>query len=127
MNRTWLLIFAFIALAAVFVIAKSAGRRHPTPPGNSLEAPTGFDNITIEIATDPDNKQHADDRKFFDEVEQLTPDGLGPIYNAQSCRECHQNGWDRNPPAPASAEPVSGAASQVVEERAGHLGVERDI
>ena len=121
MNRTWLLVFAFIALAAVFVIAKSAGRRHPTPPGNSSEAPTGFDNITIEIATDPDNKQHAGDRKFFDEVEQLTPDGLGPVYNAQSCRECHQNGG-QNPPAPASAEPVSGAASQVVEERAGHLG-----
>jgi CxxC motif-containing protein (DUF1111 family) len=120
-NRTWLLIFAFIALAAVFVIAKSAGRRHVTPPGNSSEASTGFDNISIEIAADPDNKQHAADRKFFDEVEQLTPDGLGPIYNAQSCRECHQNGG-QNPPAPASAEPVSGAASQVVEARAGHLG-----
>jgi CxxC motif-containing protein (DUF1111 family) len=117
-NRTWLLILAFIALAAAFVIA---ARRHTTLPGNSSEAPTGFDNVTIEIATDPDNKQHTADRKFFDEVEQLTPDGLGPIYNAQSCRECHQNAG-QNPPAPASAEPVSGAASQVVEERAGHLG-----
>ena len=36
-------------------------------------------------------------------------DGLGPLYNAQSCRECHQN-------------PVSGAASQVTELRVGHLG-----
>jgi CxxC motif-containing protein (DUF1111 family) len=34
-------------------------------------------------------------------------DGLGPVYNAQSCRECHQN-------------PVPGGISQVVEMRAGH-------
>src|SRR4029077_17010049 len=36
-------------------------------------------------------------------------DGLGPLYNAQSCRECHQS-------------PVSGAASQVAELRVGHQG-----
>lgn len=35
-------------------------------------------------------------------------DGLGPVYNAQSCRECHQN-------------PDTGAASQISEFRAGHL------
>jgi len=34
-------------------------------------------------------------------------DGLGPVYNAQSCTECHQN-------------PVTGAISQVSELRAGH-------
>ena len=44
----------------------------------------------------------------FEEVE-LVSDGLGPLYNAQSCRECHQS-------------PVSGAASQVAELRVGHLG-----
>jgi CxxC motif-containing protein (DUF1111 family) len=36
-------------------------------------------------------------------------DGLGPLYNAQSCRECHQN-------------PTSGGGSQVTELRVGHLG-----
>jgi len=36
-------------------------------------------------------------------------DGLGPLYNAQSCRACHQN-------------PTSGGASQVSELRVGHLG-----
>ena len=35
----------------------------------------------------------------FEEVEQIA-DGLGPTYNAQSCRECHQN-------------VVTGGASQV--------------
>jgi len=44
----------------------------------------------------------------FDEIEQIS-DGLGPIYNAQSCRECHQS-------------PVSGASSQVSELRVGHNG-----
>ena len=35
-------------------------------------------------------------------------DGLGPVYNAQSCRECHQN-------------VVTGGASQVAEHRTGHM------
>src|ERR1051325_7858548 len=43
----------------------------------------------------------------FEGVEGIA-DGLGPCYNAQSCRECHQN-------------PDTGAASQISEFRAGHL------
>jgi CxxC motif-containing protein (DUF1111 family) len=46
------------------------------------------------------------DLQFFDQVFKV-PDGLGPVYNAQACRECHQN-------------PVTGAASQVTEQRFGH-------
>src|SRR3984893_1357834 len=69
------------------------------------DAPTGFDNKTNGIV---DDATHQDDQTKFDEVEQLS-DGLGPLYNAQSCRECHQN-------------PVSGAASQVAELRVGHNG-----
>ena len=44
---------------------------------------------------------------FASEVEEIA-DGLGPVYNAQSCRECHQN-------------PVTGAGSQITEFRAGHF------
>ena len=72
------------------------------------EAPSGFDNQTI----DPNfvaQSVHAADQVHFDTVEQAEKDGLGPIYNAQSCRECHQN-------------PTSGAVSQVTELRVGHLG-----
>lgn len=72
------------------------------------EAPSGFDNQTI----DPNfvaQSVHAVDQANFDTVEQAEKDGLGPIYNAQSCRECHQN-------------PTSGAVSQVTELRVGHLG-----
>src|SRR6202142_1920954 len=69
------------------------------------EAPTGFDNKSKGGTEDT---PHQGDQKTFEEVEQLS-DGLGPLYNAQSCRECHQN-------------PVSGAASQVAELRVGHQG-----
>jgi len=74
----------------------------------STEAPTGFDNKSNGVA---DDATHQADQMKFEEVEQLS-DGLGPIYNAQSCRECHQN-------------PVSGAASQVTELRVGHQGRDR--
>jgi len=69
------------------------------------EAPTGFDNQSNGLV---DDATHTADQVKFDEIEQLT-DGLGPLYNAQSCRECHQN-------------PTSGASSQVSELRVGHNG-----
>lgn len=72
---------------------------------SASEAPTGFDNKSNGLA---DDATHAVDQGKFDEIEQVS-DGLGPLYNAQSCRECHQN-------------PTSGAASQVSELRVGHRG-----
>jgi CxxC motif-containing protein (DUF1111 family) len=69
------------------------------------EAPTGFDNQTNGLV---DQGAHLADLGKFDEVEQI-PNGLGPLYNAQACRECHQN-------------PVSGAASQHTVLRVGHTG-----
>jgi CxxC motif-containing protein (DUF1111 family) len=75
------------------------------PVPQSTEAPTGFDNKSNGVT---DDVTHQADQTKFDEVEQLS-DGLGPLYNAQSCRECHQS-------------PVSGAASQVTELRVGHQG-----
>ncbi len=71
----------------------------------STEAPTGFDNKSNGVA---DDATHEADQMRFEDVE-LVSDGLGPLYNAQSCRECHQS-------------PVSGAASQVAELRVGHQG-----
>jgi CxxC motif-containing protein (DUF1111 family) len=68
----------------------------------ATQAPTGYDNQTNGYEA---QAQMDLDRATFDEVEQVS-DGLGPIYNAQSCRECHQN-------------PVSGTTSQVTELRAG--------
>jgi CxxC motif-containing protein (DUF1111 family) len=76
-------------------------------PTQFPDAPTGFDNKTNGMV---DDVTHQADQTKFEEVEQLS-DGLGPLYNAQSCRECHQS-------------PVSGAASQVTELRVGHQGPE---
>ena len=67
------------------------------------EAPTGFDNKSNGVV---DAATHTADQAKFEEVEALT-DGLGPLYNAQSCRECHQN-------------PTTGGSSQVTELRVGH-------
>jgi len=72
---------------------------------SATEAPTGFDNKTNGMV---DDDAHAVDQTKFDEVEQIS-DGLGPLYNAQSCRECHQT-------------PTSGGAAQGGELRVGHRG-----
>jgi len=88
----------FIAAAAVSFVLVSVATQ-------VSDAPTGFDNKTNGVV---DDATHQADQAKFEGVEQLS-DGLGPLYNAQSCRECHQN-------------PVSGAASQVSELRVGHNG-----
>jgi CxxC motif-containing protein (DUF1111 family) len=88
-------LFAALTLLSLILVA--------APP--APEAPTGFDNKSNGIV---DDATHQADQVKFDEMEALA-DGLGPLYNAQSCRECHQS-------------PVSGAASQVTELRVGHLG-----
>jgi CxxC motif-containing protein (DUF1111 family) len=92
----------------LFAAACSAGPREnpgaPTAPP-APPAPTGFDNISNGVADDP---THQADQAKFEEFEAIA-DGLGPLFNAQSCRECHQN-------------PVSGGPSQVLELRVGHKG-----
>ena len=67
------------------------------------EAPAGFDDATNGMV---DDTTHAADKEAFDGAEDAD-EGLGPLYNAQACRECHQ-------------APVSGAASQITELRIGH-------
>src|SRR5882672_12951660 len=69
------------------------------------EAPSGFYNKSNGLV---DDATHAADQATFDEIEEIS-EGLGPLYNAQSCRECHQN-------------PTSGGSSQVSELRVGHSG-----
>jgi CxxC motif-containing protein (DUF1111 family) len=85
--------------------------------GDATEAPAGFDNLTNGFLDQGDDfetlnednvvalRSFNDNRFIFEEVEKIQ-DGLGPTYNAQSCRECHQN-------------VVTGGASQVAELRSG--------
>jgi len=77
----------------------------PKPVQPPLQAPVGFDNASNGLVDDP---THQADQVKFEEVEAIA-DGLGPLFNAQSCRECHQN-------------PVTGGESQVLELRVGHKG-----
>ncbi|MFN0121128.1 MAG: di-heme oxidoredictase family protein [Blastocatellia bacterium] len=66
------------------------------------EAPAGFDGKTNGMVVQ--NVFDEDLRGFAERDE--AADGLGPVYNAQSCAECHQN-------------PVVGGGSQVTVLRAG--------
>ncbi len=86
------------AVAIISLTMSSAG----APPS---EAPTGFDNRSNGLV---DQATHQADQVKFDEVEGVS-EGLGPLYNAQSCLECHQN-------------PATGGNSQVTELRVGHEG-----
>lgn len=89
--KTFIALSAFVSLALLTLATQLS------------EAPAGFDKKSNGLV---DGATHTADQAKFDETEALT-DGLGPLYNAQSCRECHQN-------------PTSGGSSQVSELRVGH-------
>src|SRR5256712_8737479 len=96
-----------LAITACGVSSPSSPFTPPTPRPSASEAPAGFDNKSNGMVGDA---THDADRTTFDEVEEIG-DGWGPLCNAQSCRECHQN-------------PTSGGPSQITELRVGHLGPE---
>src|SRR3954454_25322485 len=93
-------VVAMVALAAAFL-----GSLTFTVQGQSgaTEALAGFDNLTNGFLT---QARFDETRATFEERDE-SGDGLGPVYDAQSCAECHQS-------------PVTGGASQVAELRAGH-------
>jgi CxxC motif-containing protein (DUF1111 family) len=83
----------------------------------ATEAPAGFDTPTLAqnpgsqsvsngIAQPPGDTYALDQTKFEQDHDANT--GLGPVFNARACADCHQN-------------PVSGGSSQFTEIRAGHL------
>ena len=89
----------------ILAFAQSSKKKVPSFAPTLPDAPAAFDNLSNGMV---DDATHQADQAKFDSVETVA-DGLGPLYNAQSCRECHQN-------------PTSGGASQVSELRVGHLG-----
>jgi len=92
-----LLLFA-TALALPFAYTSSVQGQAAT------EAPRGFDNVFNGFGS---QTQFNADKDVFEERDDIAK-GLGPVYNAQSCAECHQN-------------PVTGGISQITELRAGHF------
>src|SRR6266852_5674640 len=94
-----LLVFFLFATALALPMWMS----RPAQGQGGTEAPTGMDTLTNGMVT---QAVHDGDRVTFEERDDVTK-GLGPVYNAQSCAECHQN-------------PVTGGISQISELRAGH-------
>jgi CxxC motif-containing protein (DUF1111 family) len=100
MKRVKLVVLSLFAalLALPVLMASSVESQGPT------EAPTGFDNLTNGFTT---QVVFDANKEIFDEFEEID-EGLGPIFNAASCADCH-------------AHPVSGGISQITELRAGHF------
>jgi CxxC motif-containing protein (DUF1111 family) len=103
-------ISAVVLLLALAVVLASIAQQGPT------EAPTGFDTPTLAqnpgsqslsngIAQPAGDSYALDQSKFEQDHDAST--GLGPVFNARACADCHQN-------------PVSGGSSQFTEIRAGH-------
>src|ERR1700710_2121659 len=94
------------AAATLCVIAQQAVTEAPagfTTP--TLGENPGSQSVSNGIAEPPGDTFALDQAQFERRHDPST--GLGPVFNATSCAECHQNG-------------VSGAASQFTEVRAGH-------
>ena len=94
-----LLVIAFFTSALAISLVLTPAVR------SQSEAPASFDNLTNGFT---DQATFNADRAAFEAREEIA-DGLGPIFNAQACVECHQNR-------------VSGGVSQILELRAGHSG-----
>jgi len=99
-----------LLLGTLAVVLASIAQQGPT------EAPTGFDTATLAqsagsqsvsngIAQPAGDTYALDQSKFERDHDAST--GLGPVFNARACVDCHQN-------------PVSGGSSQFTEIRAGH-------
>ena len=89
--------FTSVLIASLALSPVVSGRQGAT------EAPAVFDDLTNGFT---DQTQFNLDKAAFEAREEKA-DGLGPVYNAQSCAECHQNR-------------ITGGTSQIMEVRAGH-------
>lgn len=93
------LLSTLAALQIVFTFDSQPGKAAP----NATEAPTGFELVTNGAV---DQAAFNEGMQEFNGQEDIS-DGLGPLYNARSCGECHAN-------------PIVGGGSQITELRAGH-------
>jgi CxxC motif-containing protein (DUF1111 family) len=104
-----------ISISVLFVGVLAAGLAGVAQQP-ATEAPAGFDTPTLAQnpgsqsksngIAEPPGDTYALDQQAYEKIHDVN-DGLGPVYNGRACAECHQN-------------PVSGAASQFTELRAGH-------
>src|ERR1700752_1382699 len=111
-NRKYIFVLTLLLAVVAMDIAVIASE-------DATEAPAGFDTPTLAqnpgsqsisngIAQPPGDTYALDQSRFEQAHDAST--GLGPVFNARACADCHQN-------------PVTGGSSQFTEIRAGH----RDI
>ena len=106
-RKYWL---AVLALCGASIPAVAAAQQAAT------EAPTGFDTPTLvenpgsqsvsNGIAEPAGDSFALDQQIFELTHDVNS-GLGPVFNARACADCHQN-------------PVRGGASQFTKLRVGH-------
>jgi CxxC motif-containing protein (DUF1111 family) len=109
-----ILCLGLVSLGFARLMQRSAPAAPQTP---ATEAPAGFSTPLLAQnpgsqsvsngIPEPANDTFALDQAAFEEREG-NDTGLGPVYNATACADCHQN-------------PVTGGPSQITEIRAGHL------
>jgi CxxC motif-containing protein (DUF1111 family) len=112
------LVFSLLAIgaAAIALVAQQSATEAPagftTPtlgqtisPTGEITANPGSQSISNGIAEPPGDTFALDQAQFERRHDPST--GLGPVFNATSCVECHNNG-------------VAGAAGQFTEQRFGH-------
>ena len=107
-GKFWLAVLTLFGAGVVAVVAVA---QQP-----ATEAPTGFDTPTLvenpgsqsvsNGIAEPAGDSFARDQQVYETAHDVNS-GLGPVFNARACVDCHQN-------------PVSGAASQFTELRVGH-------
>ncbi|MGH9498203.1 MAG: di-heme oxidoredictase family protein [Terriglobales bacterium] len=95
-----------MASGALIVVRSDSGQEAPTGfTTPTLQQNPGSQSVSNGIA-EPANDSFALDQEVFEEEEGVDT-GLGPVYNARSCVDCHQN-------------PVSGGVGQIAELRVGN-------
>lgn len=114
-------VFVAVCFSTVIAVALAAGRARQSKPepseSEATEAPAGFKTPTLSknpgsrsvsngIPESPNDTFAIDQANF--ESREGDDSGLGPVYNATICADCHQG-------------PVTGSPSQITEIRAGHL------
>jgi CxxC motif-containing protein (DUF1111 family) len=107
-GKYWAVVLTLCGASVVAVVAVAQQA--------ATEAPTGFDTPTLvenpgsqsvsNGITEPAGDSFALDQQVYETTHDVNS-GLGPVFNARACVDCHQN-------------PVSGAASQFTELRVGH-------
>src|SRR5262245_24169669 len=108
-SRLPVMVCALAGLALPQAFTQTATPQTPPP---ITEAPAAFDGRSNGFLSDADFAEALEtfeEREFNNGV-----DGLGPVFNAQACVECHQS-------------PVTGGTSQVAELRAGHFDSARGV